>query len=266
MYRTLWILPAICAFSCVDKTPPEPAAEALISEETAAVVEDTDEGEAPDESEAPDAGEAGGEEETGDEEGGADTTIEPDEEAPAPELEPRKPDNASLDLVLTYADNTSETVHVRRVERSRDWWGESEWLSEERYLSLTMEAGGAETEVPWEDVVSLNITPGNVRSDTDCTYDSDYRPWMYTCELRCRSRARSRSGISYDVVDRHKWRFILDDDREIEFWVSKQPARLQDDGNVASGMDHGENYAIYGELQAELRNRVRTMIKSIGAQ
>ena len=190
----------------------------------------------------------------------------PDDEAPTPDLAPRKPDNADLNVTLTFADGTTKKGHVRRVEVSKDWYGETEWSDATGRLTITLEAAGSETELTWADLSSVRIVPKSVSKDASCTYDSGYTPWMYTCELATTATARAKDGRRFAVADHHKWRFVFDDDTQQEFWIYKLPARQQDEGGVEFGLDHGENYAIYGNLQQQLRSDVRTMVKSIRIQ
>ncbi len=192
--------------------------------------------------------------------------LVPDEEAPTPELAPRKPDNADLNVTLTFADGTTKKGHVRRIEVSKDWYGETEWSDAAGRLTITLEAAGSEAELTWAELSSVSITPKSVSRDASCTYDSGYTPWMYTCELATTATARARDGRRFAVADHHKWRFVFDDDTQQEFWIYKLPARQQDEGGVEFGLDHGENYAIYGNLQQQLRSDVRTMVKSIRIQ
>lgn len=236
--------------ACGGKNPPVPAAEespAPTEETTATPAEEA----APTTAESPEASE----------EAPIEGELIPDESAPEPELEPRKPDNADLNVTITFADGTTRSGHVRRTEVSKDWYGEKEWADSGSRLAIPMEAGGTEEEHPWTNIASISIKPGSVSSDTNCTIESDYTPWMYTCELKTTSTARTKDGRRFTVADRHKWRFFFDDDTELEFWLNKIPARMQDEGDM--GRENPENYAIYGELQAQLRNDIRTMVKTI---
>jgi hypothetical protein len=190
----------------------------------------------------------------------------PDDEAPTPELALHKADNADLTVTLTFADGTSKKGHVRRIEVSKDWYGETEWSDSAARLTVTLEAAGSETELTWAELSSVSIIPKSVSKDASCTYDSGYTPWMYTCELATTATARAKDGRRFVVADHHKWRFVFDDDTQQEFWIYKLPAREQDEGGVEFGLDHGENYAIYGNLQQQLRSDVRTMVKSIRIQ
>ncbi len=244
------IIITTCLMACGGKNPPVPAAEEMPAPPEVATAAAPEEA-APTTADTPE----------GSEEAGTEGEIVPDESAPEPELAPRKPDNADLNVTITFADGTTQSGHVRRTEVSKDWYGEKEWADSGSRLVVPLEAGGTEEEHPWTNIASINIKPGSVSSDTNCTIESDYTPWMYTCELKTTSTARTNDGRRYIVADRHKWRFFFDDDTELEFWLNKLPARMQDEGDMER--DNPENYAIYGELQAQLRNDIRTMVKTI---
>ena len=86
----------------------------------------------------------------------------------------------------------------------------------------------------------MTIRPGNA-SNADCSYESDYIPWMYTCETRNTSSASLKAGGRYSIISRHKWRLTFDDDSQVEFWLYKHAARMQDGGDVEFGMELAEN-------------------------
>jgi len=190
---------------------------------------------------------------------------EPEPE-PEPAPPPPPPNNADLNLTIEWADGTSKSGHVKRIERSSDWYGEKEWYTAENRLSLTVEApNGQESEAAWADIASMRIRPGNA-SNSDCSYESDYMPWMYTCEVRNQSTAKLKTGQNRSITSRHKWRLTFDDDSQVEFWLYKHAARMQDGGDVEYGMEMGENYAIYQQLQQQLREELKGLIKSIRVQ
>jgi hypothetical protein len=129
-----------------------------------------------------------------------------------------------------------------------------------------MEAtNGQESEPAWTDIASISIKAGNP-NNADCSYESDYMPWMYTCEVKNKSTAKLKTGARYSLTSRHKWRFTFDDDSQVEFWLYKHAARIQDSGNVEYGMEMGENYGIYQQLQQDLRVELKGLLISITLQ
>lgn len=190
---------------------------------------------------------------------------EPEPE-PIPEPEPVPVVNADLTVSLKWANGESKNGHVKRIERSSDWYGEKEWYTQANRLTVTMEAAnGQESEPAWTEIASITIKPGKA-SNADCAYESDYMPWMYTCEVKNKSTANLKSGARHSPTSRHKWRFTFDDDSQVEFWLYKHAARMQDGGNVEYGMDIGENYAIYQQLQQELRVDLKSLLTHITIQ
>jgi hypothetical protein len=215
------------AISCGDKKPPEAAAEPA---EPAPVVE-----------------------------------VEPEPE-PEPEPPPPPPppaSNADFNVTVTLADGSSQSGHVKRVERSSDWFAETGWEDGDYKTKIELEGNGTLIEAPWSDIKSITVRPGSVPGDVDCTYSSEYSPWMYTCELRTPSTAVTTDGKKWTVTTRHKWRFTLDDGTEIEFWLNKHPARAQDERVVTIDDPIGENYDMYKTLQQQLRDEKGTLPKSI---
>ena len=104
----------------------------------------------------------------------------------------------------------------------------------------------------------MRTPPTGNPADSDCAYSSDYSPWMYTCEVKCKSTATTTDGKKWAVVSRHKWRFTFDDGTVVEFWFYKHPARMQDPDNT-----DGENYNVYIQLQDRLREEMKSLVTSI---
>ena len=191
-------------------------------------------------------------------------------EAPAPEPEPAPPpppevvDNADLTITFARADGSQQAGHVKRIERSSDWWGEADWLTDDVKTTLTLEGGGTEIEVGWDQISQIAVSAGSATS-SDCTYSSETNPWIYTCETRIDTQAVTKDGKSYVVGNRHKWRFTWDDDTEVEFWLKKHPAR-QPDTQVQSIDRGGENLDMYSALQDQLREELKTQVRTISVQ
>lgn len=195
------------------------------------------------------------------------------EPAPAPEPEPAAPAepevvrNADFNVTITYADGTTKAGHVKGVERTVDFYGDSGWTHDESDLRLTVESGTSEKQVAWKDVKSIAITPGKMPDEVDCTYSSDFTPWMYDCTIRTATVATMKDGTKGNVANRHRWRFTLDDGAQVELQVFKYSVREQDERTVEFGDERTENYALYTKLQDRLRTDVKTaIIKSITVQ
>src|SRR6185369_14306310 len=108
------------------------------------------------------------------------------EAAPEPEAEPTPPPevkNADMYVSIRSADGQMKKGHVKKIERSVDWFADQGWTDDAKNLKLTIEAAGKERDITWADVASISIKPGPL-SDVDCVYDSQFTPWMYDCTLK----------------------------------------------------------------------------------
>jgi len=225
--RRTFSLLFVFALGCGDKTPPEPAP---AEPEPAPVAEPEPE-------------------------------PEPEPPPPPPPPEP----NADLNATFTFADGSTKSGHVKRIERGTDWYAEAGWEDSETKTTVELEGGGTLKDVSWAELKSVNLTPGKVPGDVDCTYSSDYTPWMYTCELRTPTKAKTTDGKAWSVNTRHMWRFTFDDDSTVEFYLVKHPMRMQDTERVSIDDEQGENYDMYSQLQDELRQDVKSdrIVKAI---
>lgn len=196
----------------------------------------------------------------------------PVEEAPPPAEEappepPKAVKNADVGITVTYADGTSKSGKVTGIERTVDFYGDEGWTSEEGKIKLTVEGGGTEKQVAWKDVKSLTVTPGKMPDEVDCSYSSDFSPWMYECTLRTTVTAVMKDGSKGNVTNRHKWRFSYDDGSQVELSVFKYTVREPDDRELEFGDENTENFALYTKLQDKLRADAKTvLVKSITVQ
>ena len=150
---------------------------------------------------------------------------------------------------------------------SSDLYGDEGWTSEDSKLKLTVESGSSEKQVSWKDVKSLTVTPGKMPDEVDCTYSSDFTPWMYECTLRTTVSAVLKDGSKGNVTNRHKWRFSYEDGSQLEFSVFKYTVRAPDDRDIQFGDDVGENFALYTKLQDQLRTEMKTkIVKTVSVQ
>lgn len=189
---------------------------------------------------------------------------EPVEEAPP--AAPARVKNADLSVTMVRADGSSKSLKVTGVERSIDFYADQGWSSEDKDLRISMESGTTERAVAWKDVKSISITPGKIPDDLDCTYSSDFTPWMYECTIRTTANIVLKDGSKGTVNNRHMWRFTTEDGASAEFWLFKHTARQQEDA-VDGSLDAEENTGMYPKLQEQLRNELKsTIVKSITIQ
>ena len=187
---------------------------------------------------------------------------EPEEAAPPPPPPPPA-NNADLNLKMTMTDGTSVSGHVVRIERGEDWHADDGWTDEERKLKIEIESKGQLREVTWDEVASIGIRPGKIPSEVDCTYSSEFSPWMYTCELRTPTTVKLKDGSAWTANTRHKWHFVMEDGSEVEFYLTKHAARMQDGRVVTIDDAQGENYDMYTQLQDQLRQEIKTLPKAL---
>jgi hypothetical protein len=184
------------------------------------------------------------------------------EVAPEPEAEPEPPPdapNADLNMSIKTANGQVKKGHVKKIERSVDWFADQGWTDEAKSLVITLESAGKERDVPWTDVVSISIKPGPL-SDVDCVYDSQFTPWMYDCTLKTTATVKTKDGATGLVTNRHKWKLTFDDDSTSEFWLFKHPARQQDDREIDIDSTEPENLSLYKTLSQRLRTEASTTL------
>ncbi|MBM4389808.1 MAG: hypothetical protein FJ090_01690 [Deltaproteobacteria bacterium] len=172
-----------------------------------------------------------------------------------------RPKNANLSVTLTRADGSNQKLAVTGIERSIDFMGDQGWSSEAKDLLVTIEIGSTEKNVAWTDIKSVAIAPAAV-TDADCTYSSDFSPWMYECTLKTTANLVMKDGSKGVVNNRHKWRFTTGDGAAAEFWLYKHTAREQDE--PSENGENEEDMGMYTKLQDQLRTEVKTtLVKSV---
>ena len=185
---------------------------------------------------------------------------------PPPPPEPTRVKNADISVVFVRQDGSSATLKVVRIERSVDFYADQGWSNTDSDLRLSIEVGTTEKAVSWKDVKSVSVAPGKMPDDLDCTYSSDFTPWMYECTIKTTANVVLKDGSKGTVNNRHKWLFATEDGTETEFWLFKHTARMQDDSGSAS-VDAEENTKIYPRLQEQLRAEIKTtLVKSVTVQ
>lgn len=191
----------------------------------------------------------------------AETPAPPPAPEPAPEPEPPAPPpeirNADFNVTVTRANGTTVSGHVKRVERSENFLGDAEWLTDASDLKMAAEGPGTYAKLAWTDIAAISVKPESASvNNMSCTYSSDYNPWMYECTLKVPSTVTTKDGKSLTVDSGHKWKLVLDDDTEVEFWLKKHRAWEQDSESVTLSTTNPENYDLYGKLQQRLKSEV----------
>jgi hypothetical protein len=179
-------------------------------------------------------------------------------EEPAPPPAPVEVTNADLNVTLTMADGSSKSGHVKRVERSSNFRGDEDWLTDSGELKIAGEAPGAYKKFTWDQVQSVSIKPAPAStSNISCTYSSEYNPWVYECTIKAPSTLTAKEGGTFTVDTGYKWRFVFDDDSEVEFYMKKYIVWEQDSEEVGLDTVNPENYDLYGKLQQRLKADVK---------
>jgi hypothetical protein len=186
---------------------------------------------------------------------------------PAPPVEPPAPappaKNADFTVTIGQTGGGTTAGHVYRVERADDIYGDKGWTDDAKKLLFYIEGNNEYKKIAWSDVKRISIQVKDAK-DQSCVYSSDFSPWMYECSVKLTSSLTTKDGKTYAADSGHKWRFFLDGDKEVEFWLKRHYAREQDEEVV--GLDHGnpENYELYGKLQQQLKDEVKSgLINSI---
>jgi len=190
--------------------------------------------------------------------------VEPAEPPPPPE--PVEVRNADLNVTLTMADGSSKAGHVKRIERSSNFRGDEDWLTDAGDLKIAGEAPGAYKKFSWDQVKSVSIKPVPAStSNISCTYSSEYNPWVYECTIKAPATLTPKDGGSFTVDTGYKWRFVFDDDSEVEFYMKKFLVWEQDSEEVGLDTVNPENYDLYGKLQQRLKSEAKgpTMVTGI---
>jgi hypothetical protein len=170
------------------------------------------------------------------------------EVAPPPEIT-----NADLTVKMTRANGSVVEGHVKRIERSTDIYGEEGWETGEKEIRFAGETDSEYRKMGWTDVKSVSMKVASM-SDVSCVYDSNFTPWMYDCTLKMPTAVVTKDGKTYQADTLKKWRFVFDDDTEVEFWMKKHRAHQQDEKKVDLDTTNPENYDLYGVLQQRLRS------------
>lgn len=166
---------------------------------------------------------------------------------PMPEPEPEVQRNADFRIAIDHADGSSITGRVVRVERGIDFYGANGFTDRDIKTTISLSGGGTSLDAAWTDVSQIDIAYDTAASNISCTYDSSVTPWAYICTIPSASTATTTDGANLDVTTRNVWRLTMDDDREVELYLSKLPVRESDSGS--SGMRNAENPAMYVQLR-----------------
>jgi len=187
--------------------------------------------------------------------------------APEPPQEPApvRTNNVSFNITITRADGSTKSMAVKGLERSEDFHADKGWTSNPADLKFTVEViGKGEKEVAWTDVKSITIVPGKMPDDVDCSYNSDFNPFMYECSIRTTTTAVLKDGTKGPVTTRNLWR-LSDGEGAVEFYLYKHTERMQ--GDPVPGQDQEEDAGMYSKLQQNMRETLKTkLVKSITIQ
>lgn len=186
-----------------------------------------------------------------------------EETAPPPPPAPEPPkNNADFHATIAHADGHTVTGHVVRVERGDDWYADNGWVDATPKLTVELEAAGTNADKAWTDISTIDVKYGT-KSDIDCTYESEFTPWMYTCTLKTTAAVKTKDAKSWTSTSRYKWRFTFEDGSTDEFFLYKLPARKQDTTEVTLDSVSPENAALYAELQAEVQRAAAKSVTKI---
>ncbi len=184
---------------------------------------------------------------------------EPVEPAPAPRLK-----NVTLNVTVTTVGGSSRSIAVTGLERAEDFHADRGWTSASGDLKITLEVGKSEKEVAWTEVKSITIVPGKMPDDVDCSYNSDFNPFMYECSIRTTTTAVLKDGTKGAVITRNKWRLSPEEGAAAEFYLYKHTERMQGE---ATEEDQFEDPGMYTKLQQAMRESLKTtVVKSITIQ
>ncbi len=181
----------------------------------------------------------------------------PAEPEPAPE--PVELNNADLNVKITLADGSSKAGHVKRIERSSNFRGDEDWLTEAGDLKIPAEGAGSYKKFDWSQVKSVAVKPETPSSSNiSCSYSSEVNPWVYECTLPAPASLSAKEGGTFTVDSGYKWRFVFDDDSAVEFYMKKHIVWEQDAEEVGLETENPENYELYGKLQQRLKTEVKS--------
>jgi hypothetical protein len=164
-----------------------------------------------------------------------------------PDPEPEVVRNADFRIAIDSADGSSTTGRVVRVERGVDFYGANGFTDRDIKTTISLSGGGTSRDAAWADISQIDIAYDTSPSNISCTYDSSVTPWAYICTIPSTSSAATTDGANLDVTTRNVWRLTMDDDREVELYLSKLPVRQSD--SSGSGMRNAENPAMYVQLR-----------------
>ncbi|MBM76471.1 MAG: hypothetical protein CMK59_13780 [Proteobacteria bacterium] len=194
------------------------------------------------------------------------STAPVEEVIPEPVIEepPSFPSNVDLQVSLTFADGSTKSGHLIRIERSERFYGTDDgtWLDIDKKIKLELSTNsGGWQQTPWTEISKVSINPGKV--DFNCEYSSEWNPWMYACAVKTQSTASTKDGQKWNVDSKFKWRFYIESDNPsepdvISFWSNTHRVVQQDDKEVSLGDPNPENAELYEILQNRLREEVKT--------
>ena len=173
---------------------------------------------------------------------------EPVEEPPPPAIV----SNADLNVTLTFADGSTKSGHVIRIEKNKKYNGMGEWREKKSRLTMELTRGNDLKDVQFSDLSKITIKPSSTKkADSDCNFESDYDPRLYWCKQATISKAFLKDGTSWKLEDQYKWKFYFEDESTSEFWVNTHRVLEQESGSV-SITDSDINNDLIAKLQEQL--------------
>lgn len=191
--------------------------------------------------------------------------IEPEvPEEPEPEPDPGIESNVDFKATLTFADGSTKSGRVVRVERNEKYNGMGNWIEKERKLKVDLTAGSEFLQAPWSDIKKIVIKPTSTRKkDSDCNFESDYDPRLYFCKQTTKSTAITNDGKKWGIDNKYKWRFYFEDESNTDFWIQTFRVMEQEEGNVRL-TDSNVNHDLIGKLKETMSTALQsTMLVQI---
>ena len=185
-------------------------------------------------------------------------------EAPEPPPPPAFPSNVDFQATLTFADGSTKSGHVIRLERSETFEGTEDrvWFDDEKKLrvELSTSAGGWQ-QTYWKDIAEINVTAP--RFNPNCVYSSDWIPWLYSCSVGTKSGAKTKDGKIWSIDTKYKYKMYFEtEDPEnpevISFWLNTHRTIQQDEKEVSLSDPNPENHNLYLQLQKQLQLELKT--------
>ena len=95
----------------------------------------------------------------------------------------------------------STFIGVKRIERSSNFRGDEDWLTDSSDLKIAGEAPGAYKKFTWDQVKTVSVKPeAATTNNISCTYTSEYNPWVYECTVKAPTTLTPRLACRYAPI------------------------------------------------------------------